>query len=149
MVSGEPSFVGGNLKKVVTHYTYAELLDKMFPYYLSIGMTASEYWDGENDLKKAFREAYKMRANENNFNLWLQGKYIYDALISVSPVLNPLSKKKEPFPYSDHPYDLFEEDRKARLEAKKRKEYEEAIAKMKARMESWNKQFKNKRKKEG
>lgn len=149
MVSGEPSFVGGNLPKVAAHYTYAELLDKMFPYYLSIGMTAAEYWDGENELKKAYRQAYKMKVNELNFNLWLQGKYIYDALLSASPVLNAFSKKKDAYPYDEHPYDLFDDDRKARLEAKKRKDYEEALSKMKARMETWNKQFKNKRKKEG
>lgn len=149
MVSGEPSYVGGDLNKVAAHYTYAELLDKMFPYYLSIGMTAAEYWDGENELKRAYRAAYKMRVNEQNFNLWLQGKYIYDAMCCVSPIFNPFSKKKEPFPYTEHPYDLFDDDRKARLEEKKKREYKEVLAKMKARMESWNKQFKNKRKKEG
>ena len=142
MVSGFPSSVRGGLDKAApNHHTYGELLDMAFPYYLSIGMTSDEYWNGSNDLKPAFRKAHKMRIRDLNHGYWLQGRYIYDALWQVSPLFRAFSKAKEPVPYPDRPYAIDAEEVKQREEEKKRQEYEKSLAGMKSRMEKWNKVF--------
>lgn len=47
-------------------------------------MTAEEYWEGDNTLPYFYRKAYKLRVknkrDENNFNAWLQGQYMLDAI---------------------------------------------------------------------
>lgn len=138
-MSGPPSFLGDSPVKATPLYTHTEILDKAFPYYLSIGMTAEEYWDGDSDYKRAFREAHKMKTREQNFNKWLQGMYIYEALCKVAPLFNAFSKKHEPLPYSQEPYPILAEDIKAKQDQKKREEYEKALSSMKARAEAWNK----------
>ena len=145
MVSGSPSFLGDSPEKAIPLYTYAEILDKAFPYYLSIGMTADQYWDGDSDLKKPFREAYKMKLREQNLTQWLQGRYIYAALCSVSPLFNSLSKKHEPLPYVKEPYPILAEDIKKKEEERKRMEYEKALANMKARTLAWNSKYKKRK----
>ena len=83
--------------------SYTEIFDKQFPHYLAIGMTANEYWHGDNQLPKAYREADRLRFERRNFDAWLQGKYIYDALCCSAPLFNSL-KPHEPTPYIDEPY---------------------------------------------
>ena len=137
--------MGDDQKEVVPHYyTYGELLDKAFPYYLSIGMTPEQYWDGANEWKIAFRKAHKEKMNRDNLMMWLQGKYIYDAVASLYPLFNALSKKKEPYPYVAEPYPLFQEDQEAKRKEKERIQYEKRLADMHVRMEKWNAQFRQK-----
>lgn len=145
MVSGFPSSTGGNPNEVVPRlYTYGELLDLAFPYYLSIGMTATEYWDGENELKPAFRKAHKEKMKRDNLMMWLQGKYIYDAMLSVYPLFNGLSKRNEPYPYVKEPYVIDDEERKQRERETAKAKYEKSLADMKKRMEKWNERLRNK-----
>lgn len=47
----------------------------VLPYYLSIGMPSSEFWDGDPRLVKAYREAHEMRAQMRNQEMWAQGIY--------------------------------------------------------------------------
>lgn len=139
--------MGGNQSNEVaphSSYTYTELLDLAFPYYLSIGMSPEQYWDGENEWKKAFRKAHQIKTNNENLMMWLQGRYIYDALCMVSPLFNALSKRKEPYPYITEPYAIDKEHIEKKQKEKKEKEYEQAIAKMKDRMEKWNERFRQK-----
>lgn len=138
--------MGGDPTEVAPHssYTYAELLDLAFPYYLSIGMTPEQYWDGANEWKVAYRKAHKMKLNNDNLMLWLQGKYIYDALCMASPLFNALSKKREPYPYIAEPYAIDKEEAEQKAREKKKREYEQTIANMKDRMKKWNERFKRK-----
>ena len=135
---------GSPTKEATPYYTYTELLDKMFPEYLAIGMTPEQYWDGDCQWIKAFRIAHKKRLREQNTLLWLQGRYMYDSLCKVSPLLNAFSKKREPIPYADKPYPLFEEDLIKEKKQNERKKYEKSLSDMKARAEAWNKRFRQK-----
>lgn len=64
--------------------TYAETFDELFPFYLTLGMSAEEYWEGDNTLPYFFRQAWKMKqkqeAERDNWVAWLNGKYITDAI---------------------------------------------------------------------
>lgn len=107
--------------------------NEQFPFYLSIGMTAEQYWDDDCTLVKHYRKAYELQNRRKNQELWLQGMYIYEALCNASPLLNPFSKEKKPLPYPDRPYPLTKED--AIKEEKERKAIK--MRQMKAQFEAW------------
>ena len=69
-----------------------------------MGMTPTDYWDGESGLKKAYRQARDIRKEEENERLWLQGMYFYEA-ISVA-LVRSFSKSSGHVQYSEKPYDL-------------------------------------------
>lgn len=87
-------------------------------------MSPAEYWRGSPELTKAYEKAYRIRKEERNYELWLQGLYIYHA---VSIALNNALTKGEPLEYMSEPIKIFppteeekreEEDREAeQLEA--------------------------------
>lgn len=85
--------------------SYSEIFDECFPYYLSIGMTCEEYWEGDSALPIFYRKAQKLRNDTENQKAWLQGMYFYEALCNVSPVLHAFAKKgAKPYPYPSKPY---------------------------------------------
>lgn len=88
-------------------FPYTEIFNKKFPYYLSIGMTAEQYWEQDPMLVKYYREAEEIRKERMNQEAWLQGMYIYDALMRVSPVLRAFAKKgTKAQPYVEEAYPI-------------------------------------------
>ena len=62
-----------------------------------------------------YRKAEELRQRRRNQELWLQGRYIYDALRAVSPVLHAFAKNgTQPEPYLEKPYPSDKEESKAR-----------------------------------
>lgn len=86
---------------------------------MSIGMTATEYWDGESDLPKYYREAHKMKQESLNQEAWMHGLYVYDAVVSALTLLN--SKQGSHKSYAPKPYSFSgeknEEEKKVEAEA--------------------------------
>ena len=76
-----------------TQIKYGEVFNTHFPYYLSIGMTEEQYWDGDPELVKYYRKAEEIRNEKRNQELWLQGMYIYEALCDASPIFHAFAKK--------------------------------------------------------
>ena len=69
---------------------------------MAMGMTYTEYWDDEPQAVIPYREAYKIKQNEANTMLWLQGMYNY---IGVATALNNgFSNSKQDYPKK--PFDL-------------------------------------------
>lgn len=93
-----------------------------FPYYLSIGMTEGQYWDGNADLAKYYRKAEELRQERVNQEAWLQGMYVYDAVARLTPVLHAFAKKgSKAEPYVSEPYPINERTQKqAQIEKEKR-----------------------------
>ena len=92
------------------YHTYTELFEKLFPYYLSIGMTYDQFWKQDPTLVKYYREAEKLRNNKRNEGYWLQGMYIYEAICDVAPILHAFAKNgTKPRPYPDRPYAITKE----------------------------------------
>lgn len=64
--------------------SYTEIFDAQFPFYLSLGMSATEYWEGDNALPYFYREMWKMKQKQRNDHenmlAWLQGQYIAEAI---------------------------------------------------------------------
>ena len=72
-------------------------------------MTWEQYWFGDVTMVQAFAEAERLRQQRQNNQAWLQGRYIYDALLCVAPVLRAFAAKgTKPEPYIDKPYEMAE-----------------------------------------
>lgn len=84
--------------------SYSQIFDECFSFYLSIGMTPAEYWEGDNDLPKEFRKAYKLRQENENYKAWLNGLYFYDAFMSAMSHLN--KNQSDYKSYAERPYDF-------------------------------------------
>ena len=132
--------MGGELEDNSTsHLSFTQIIEKAFPYYLSLGMTYEDYWYKDVDLVKAYREAEKMRFERMNRDAWIQGMYFYEALADVSPVLNAFAKKgTQVRPYSKEPY-KFTTKVEEEAEAKEQKMFD----KMQKFASKFNKNFKN------
>lgn len=110
---------------------FSEIFDEQFPFYLSIGMSSAEYWEGDPSLPRYFRKAFKMRQERENEQAWLHGLYVYDATISA---LTHLSKdKKDHKSYALKPYSFDPEEQAEEQEA----QVEEAQAQAEVWMKSW------------
>ena len=107
--------------------SYSKTFEAVFPKYLAMGMTYEQFWDMDASLVKAYREAHEIKREERNFEMWLQGKYVYDAIGALAPILRT-SLSKHPSKaekYVDKPYPLTEkaaeknreDEQKARMQA--------------------------------
>lgn len=146
LVSGSLSATeGSEHNSSLPIFTYTEKFYELFPYYLSIGMTSEQYWDGDCTLVKYYRKAEEMRSDRRNQELWLQGMYIYEALCDVSPILHAFAKKgTKPQPYPSNPYPLNEKQRAKEQEEKERRLAEKGKRFMEMMMQSTNKRFEEK-----
>ena len=116
--------------------SYTEIFEECFPFYLAIGMSYAEYWEGDPKLARYYRKAYLIKQEEINNNAWLQGMYIYDAVsTALYNALRGLGKSKPPAKdYAKQPYEL---KNRVKSEAEKQKEIEIEQAKAAAWMENF------------
>lgn len=101
-------------------FSYKDFLDKECGYYLHLGMSPEEYWDGDLDAVKWYRDKNMYDRERDNFNLWLQGVYVYEALLATAPILKPFVKNPQHPHYLEEPFPITNRQRK--LEDKKEKE---------------------------
>lgn len=95
-------------------------------------MTAEQFWNGDPYLAVAYRKLHKLRIQQQNEILWLQGLYNLDALtVSLN---NAFSKKK--IKYLEQPMQIF-----PKTEDEKKREIEETRKKLAARLDAWKKAF--------
>lgn len=128
---------------------YGDKFEELCGYYMSLGMTYHEYWDGDAAMVKYFREADDLKRERRNSEMWLQAAYFYEALLDASPVFNPLSKKNKPFPFRSEPIPITTSGSKQQEERSKKKQLESGKEAMRAMMAAINKQFADKNKKKG
>lgn len=89
---------------------------------MALGMTYDEFWNKEPERVKYYRKAEAIRRKNRDYDLWLQGRYIYDALCAVSPVLHAFAKNgTQPEEYLKEPYPRTVKDFKE-LQERKMKE---------------------------
>ena len=144
MVSGSPSQTEGGERdnRPAPLSTYTERFYEAFPYYLSVGMTPEQYWDGDPSLPKYYRKADEIRNERRNQELWLQGMYFYEAICDAAPILHAFAKKgTKPHPYATMPYALTPKQRKEEKTVKANQEREKGKRYMEAFMLSNNKRF--------
>jgi len=102
--------VGGKLVEIPeppTKQTISEIFEKVLPFYIAIGMPTAEFWDGDVTLVKAYRKAYEYKKQEWNVQAYLNGMYVYDALIRVAPIFHAFAKRgTKPMEYRDKPLEI-------------------------------------------
>jgi hypothetical protein len=102
--------VGGKLVEIPeppTKQTISEIFEKVLPFYIAIGMPPAEFWDGDVTLVKAYRKAYEYKKQEWNVQAYLNGMYVYDALIRVAPIFHAFAKRgTKPMEYRDKPIEI-------------------------------------------
>ena len=128
--------------------TFADLVDELCPQYMSIGVPYDQFWFGDYTQLEHYRKAFELRRERANYDAWLQGAYMYDALCMVSPVLNAFAKRgTKPTPYHKVPYGVKSSDSdQGDKPEKTEKEIQEiqahnASAKFASFMTQWNKRF--------
>lgn len=127
-----------------TPLTYTEAFYKEFPFYLSIGMTAEQYWEGDATLVIYYRKAEELRKERRNQEMWLQGMYVYDAISRLSPILRAFAKKgTKPQPYPEEPYAINKKAVEDKEERKAKATSEKGIRFMEALMAQNNEKFKH------
>ena len=138
LVSGSLSAPEGSERdSSLPSITYTERFYEQFPYYLAIGMTPEQYWDGDPALAKYYRQADELKLERLNQQLWLQGMYVYEAICDASPILRAFAKKgTKPHPFTEKPYPLTAKQRindaadKEKAVAEKGKRMMEAFMKL-------------------
>ena len=123
--------------------SYKKIFEEQCGYYLSLGMTYEDYWDGDPEKTKFYRDKNKWDVKRKNQELWLQGIYVYEAILDAVPALNPFSKKHKPIPYRKEPIPLDDVESEQEKENKHKKELANSKAKMMEIMERVNKRFEN------
>lgn len=128
--------------------TFAELADELCPQYMSIGVSFQEYWHGDYTQLAYYAKAFEVQRERANYDAWLQGAYVYDALCMASPILRAFAKSgTKPTPYHKEPYGMkLDEASTGAPEKKQTKTNEEiqalnASAKFASFMTQWNKRF--------
>lgn len=96
-------------------------------------MTYDQYWHGDCDLVRDYRQAEEIRNRRFNSEAWLQGMYFYGALCSVAPALHAFSSDPKPLPYAEKPYPSTKEE----VEELKEERRKQKLRGYKAQFESW------------
>lgn len=144
LVSGSLSALEGSERNSSLPFiTYTERFYEQFPYYLSIGMSPEQFWDGDPELAKHYRRADEIKLERQNQTLWLQGMYFYEAICDASPILQSFAKKgTKPHPYVEKPYPLTNKQRKQDVVNKEKEVSEKGKKFMEAFMKLNNSKFK-------
>lgn len=114
-------------------FTISKIFREAFPQYLAIGMSAEEFWDGDSWLVKAYREAYRIRVeNEEKVadrNAWRIGEYIRFALASVPITVNGFAPKGHHMQkYPEKPFAMQAEEQKREDTRKKQEANKQEMA---------------------
>lgn len=124
--------------------SYSEKFEELCGYYLSLGMTYDEYWEGDPEMTKHYREKYRCEMDQKNTELWLMGVYIYEALMDVAPLINLFDKHRKAIPYRTEPYPLTKRDNSKRQDREEKQKMQNGLDVMSAWMISANAKFKKK-----
>lgn len=99
--------------------TNAELYATMFPYYLSLGCSYSEFWNDHAWIAASYYDAEIYRREQDNYNMWLQGLYFSNAINSALAMAFWDKKGAKPNGYMQHPIALTEREKAAEHERKR------------------------------
>lgn len=126
--------------RLITEAELPSYFWEQFPIFLSYGMTASEYWDGDNRLPRAYLKAQKLKEERENRYEHRIGAYIYRAMCSVSPLFRfSLKKGKvEAMPYMEEPFPLTKDEQENREEKAREERREKFFARLRADAQNGN-----------
>lgn len=86
------------------------------------------FYEGHTWLTVSYRKAHRIKREQDNFDKYLMGTYVYDIVCRCAPIFNAFAKGKVQ-PWLEHPYAIYEDEKEAVKKA--------AQSKGKAFMESY------------
>ena len=101
---------GQEVEQTTTPQDIIDYLNNLCGYAISIGMSPKEYWCDEPSYLANYIKADEYKMKRNNFENWLQGFYVYQAIGSLVPVLNPFSKEHKARKYLDKPIPITQQE---------------------------------------
>ena len=120
--------------------TMKSIFEEVFPFYLSIGMTYEQFWEGQPSLVVFYRQADEMSRRRRNQEMWLQGRYIYNAIGSFAEILPAFPKKGAKVqPYIEEPFPITLAEATEREERKQKEKMERIKQRMLSRALELNK----------
>ena len=122
---------------------------RMFPLYMTMGMSYEEYWQGPAWLARAYREAFEIKRKQEEWARWRQGAYVFNAIMCAAPIIKPFVKDAKPGNYPDEPWPITEAEAREQEERRQKENYERYIAKMNADSERELKRRREAAKKQG
>lgn len=126
----------GNSLTEANSITLTETFEERCPFYMSIGMTYEDFWFKDVCMTKFYLKAYELKLEQKDTEIWLQGVYIYEALIKVAPILHAFAKSgAKAQPYAEKPYGIF--SRKKQKQATKQEIEDEAKKKLEIEKTQW------------
>ena len=125
----------GNL----TSKTASEIFHEAFPEYIAMGMSYREFWELDSSLVKDYRRANKIKQDQANYQAWLTGLYMLNALNSGVPVsVVGFAKHKVELPhFPEKPIDFEAQTKEERAKKERAKQF----TKMKEIAEQFNQTF--------
>lgn len=151
LVSNSLSESGGedrSEKTELSPFTYTNIFYKALPYYLAIGMTPDEFWKGDCTLTLSYKEAFDIKRELKNEELWLQGMYNYEGLVDVLPCIVSLGKTK-PLQFPKEPYPITKNEIEKQKERSLKEKYFSLKNKTKHLFSAVNEKFNKKEEKSG
>ena len=127
--------------------TLETLFDKEAPFYMSIGVSYNDFWNGDPKIAKFALDAFNLKQEREieqlNFNAWLQGTYIHQATYSaVAYCLNPKEAERAGIKYFDEPMSLFSGSNNEPTEEELKKAQQESLDWMRELYTLTNNRFK-------
>lgn len=78
-------------------------------------------------MLRYYRKAHEIQREQREFDAWLYGAYVYEAIARCSPILRAFSKAKQPEKYIDNPYKIKRENEAQEKEKSLEKQTKAAI----------------------
>lgn len=107
-----------------------EMLLDLCSWYMAIGMSRDEYWNGEVTAVIDYRKAHEKKILEQNRLMHHFGAYVYQSMLAVSPAYNFWSRKRDPLPYPEEPIPIIEKEAKEQEEKRRRKSFNKLFNKL-------------------
>lgn len=85
----------------------------------------------------AYRKADEMNRRRTNFNAWLQGAYVYEAISDLAPALKAFAKGRAK-EYRRDVIPILESEKKEQEERRKKEQYEQNLARFKGMVRQIN-----------
>lgn len=122
-------------------FSPTKLFNAQCPVFMSMGMSYDEYWNCSAERTRAYKEAYKIKRQQMNQQLWLGGMYVAHAIAAtVGNMLSGKSAQKTEYPRE--PLPLSASDVEERKERERKRKFEMMKQSMHAYAEEHNKRMK-------
>ena len=122
--------------------TMGEIFREQCSYYLVMGMSYEDYWEGPCDMVTFYRESWAIKRRVQNYEAWLQGRYIYTVLCQIAPLYDLFGKHRKPEPYLSEPFPISENDKEEQDQRKEQEMIERGKRWMEQFAAAFNKTFK-------